>query len=607
MEAAGDDPRIGSIVIDRYRIDEVVSSGAMGVIYRGERVGLGRQVAVKFLHSHIAEHGDFIRRFENEAQTMSRLDHPNCVSVIDYGVEEGPFIVMDFVTGNTLRDVIERGPLSPPRAISIASQVLAGLAHAHERGIIHRDVKPENIMLTDAMGAGDHVRILDFGLAKLRDADQSMSGVVVGTPSYMSPEQASYKKLDVRTDVYSAGVLIFELLAGQKPFYAEEAFEMIRLHLEAPPPAIRDRRPEAEVSEALEASVAAALAKDPEERYPSALAFARALEACGAEGAPASAEGGSVSSRGGPASGAWGADGATAYAEEGSVRAGGGASARAGGKAGPQDALAATVMTPASERELASGAAAQETAGELVVQAPADDADRNNAPPARAPGEAAAEAESADASRAVPAARVQAPRARRGRGWIKLAVLAATGAWIAVGAPGWRASWTNEIGAGARGLVDRVRGGGDDGERDRGAPSVASVEDARALADQGRVGDALRGLHDLRREGHDDAEVFVAMAELYFERDWFDEGLTALSQAIEDDEDYAGREDVTARALEAHARPESRAQARALLHQIGPPALPGVRAAAEDAERAEDEEALRAIAEELEASARRPN
>jgi eukaryotic-like serine/threonine-protein kinase len=240
--APQDDPRIGTVLVDRYQILERLSAGAMGVVYRAERLKLGRVVAVKFLHSAFAFSDDFTRRFDLEARTMSRLDHPHCVSVIDFGVADAPFIVMDFVTGTTLRELVAGGPLPPARALAITRQVLAGLAHAHEKGIVHRDIKPANIMLTQATGTGDHVRILDFGLAKLVDADQSVSSVVVGTPSYMSPEQASAKKVDARADVYATAVVLFELLTGEKPFHHEQALQLIRMHIEKPPPDLAEKR-----------------------------------------------------------------------------------------------------------------------------------------------------------------------------------------------------------------------------------------------------------------------------------------------------------------------------------------------------------------------------
>jgi serine/threonine-protein kinase len=242
-------------------------------------VQLGRIVAVKFLHSAFAASAEFKARFELEARTMSRLDHPHCVSVIDFGIADAPFIVMDHVTGTTLKALIEQGPVPPARALAIARQVLAGLAHAHEKGIIHRDVKPANIMLAQATATGDHVKILDFGLAKLVDAEQSASSMVVGTPSYMSPEQAAARKVDGRTDIYATAVVLFELLTGEKPFVSDQALDLVRMHIEAPPPSLRSLLPEGGFSDALEAVLQRGLAKSPDDRFQTPGEMADALAA----------------------------------------------------------------------------------------------------------------------------------------------------------------------------------------------------------------------------------------------------------------------------------------------------------------------------------------
>ena len=279
MPEPAQDPKIGTILVDRYELLARLSSGGMGVVYRAERLQLGRIVAIKFLHAAFASSTEAIKRFELEARTMSRLDHPNCVSVIDYGVAGAPFIVMDYVTGTTLKELLEDGPVPPARALSIVRQILAGLAHAHEKAIIHRDIKPANIMLTQATGTGDHVKILDFGLAKLIDVEQSASSVIVGTPSYMSPEQAGARKVDARADIYATAVVLFELLTGEKPFFSDQALDLIRMHLEEPPPSLHDRKPDTVFSEELEAAVRRALAKAPGDRFQTPEEFADALEA----------------------------------------------------------------------------------------------------------------------------------------------------------------------------------------------------------------------------------------------------------------------------------------------------------------------------------------
>jgi eukaryotic-like serine/threonine-protein kinase len=282
------DPRVGNVLQGRYRILSKIASGAMGIVYQGERVQLGRPVAVKFLHPWIAAQKAFLSRFENEAKAMSRLAHPHCVSVIDFGIEGAPYLVMDFVTGRTLRDVLLSGPLALPRVFKIASQLLAGLAHAHAQGIVHRDLKPENLILSGEGGLEEHLRILDFGLAKLRDGPAMTAGMAVGTPSYMSPEQSGGSgTVDARTDLYAVGVLLFEIFAGRKPFQSENVGELIFMHRESPPPLLRQVAPGSGYSEALESLLAKALSKLPEDRFQSAGEFAAALAATPeAQGAP---------------------------------------------------------------------------------------------------------------------------------------------------------------------------------------------------------------------------------------------------------------------------------------------------------------------------------
>ncbi len=274
------DPRIGHILQGRYRILSKIASGAMGVVYRGERVQLGRPVAVKFLHPWIAAQKAFLGRFENEARAMSRLAHPHCVSVIDFGVDGAPYLVMEFVTGRTLRDLMQEGPIPVARAMKIVQQLLSGLAHAHAQGIVHRDLKPENLILTAEDGLQDHLRILDFGLAKLRDGPAMTAGLAVGTPSYMSPEQSGGPgDVDARSDLYAVGVLLFEILVGRKPFQSENVGELIYMHRERPPPRLHEAAPEGGYSPALEAAVDRALAKMPQDRFSSAADFAAALAA----------------------------------------------------------------------------------------------------------------------------------------------------------------------------------------------------------------------------------------------------------------------------------------------------------------------------------------
>jgi eukaryotic-like serine/threonine-protein kinase len=274
------DPHVGTVLHDRYLVLERVTEGSMGIVYRGERVGLKRPVAIKFLNEGYAGNEDGVRRFEVEARAMSRLAHPNCVAVTDFGLDQGaPYLVMDFVNGQTLRQILNADTRVPPvRAVSIVRQILAGLIHAHEQGIIHRDIKPENILVTPVVGHGEHVRIVDFGLAKLRDESAITTGrMALGTPGYMSPEQTIGDKVDERADVYGVGIILYELLTGQKPFRAKSAFDVMRMHREVPPPPMETIAPDLVVSPGLTAVVARALEKAREDRFPTAAAFLDAL------------------------------------------------------------------------------------------------------------------------------------------------------------------------------------------------------------------------------------------------------------------------------------------------------------------------------------------
>ncbi len=273
------DPRVGKVLQGRYSILGRIASGGMGSVYRGERLGLGRIVAVKFLHASMARDPHVMKRFEVEARAMSRLAHPNCIAVLDFGVDELPYLVMDYVQGAPLRDAVERGPMVPRRAIKIARQLLSALGHAHAQGIIHRDIKPENIVLEATPGLTDHVRILDFGLAKLMGSDSGLTmGMAVGTPNYMAPEQTREGTVDFRADLYAVGIVLFEMLTGKKPFDSTEIGEVFLKQLGMPAPRLREVKPEARFSAALEAVVLRAMQKAPNDRFPDAEAMSQALE-----------------------------------------------------------------------------------------------------------------------------------------------------------------------------------------------------------------------------------------------------------------------------------------------------------------------------------------
>ncbi len=274
---------VGEVLDGRYRVIEEIGHGAMGIVYRGERIKLGRAVAIKVLHDSLPHELAGRKRFELEARAMAQLEHPHCVAVLDVGLHEGrPYVVMDFVSGTDLRTLIGTGRVEAARAVAMVKQVLSGLAHAHELGIVHRDIKPANLMVGHKTGIGDQVKILDFGLARSLDPDAKRltGGMVLGTPSYMAPEQCRGGTIDGRTDLYAVGILLFELLTGRKPFEspADDPVEVVGMHLHRVPPLLRDIVPDVEWG-ALEGVVARALAKKPEDRYPTAAELAAALGA----------------------------------------------------------------------------------------------------------------------------------------------------------------------------------------------------------------------------------------------------------------------------------------------------------------------------------------
>jgi serine/threonine-protein kinase len=274
------DPLIGAVIDRRWQVLDQLGAGGMGVVYRAERVQLGRQVALKFLHPSVAESKSGVARFEREAKAISRLHHVHCVSILDFGVyRKQPYIVMEFVQGKQLTE-LDPGSVTPHRAVALMRQVLLGLQHAHSRGVIHRDLKLSNIMLVEMTGTEDLVKILDFGLARISGVHEELSldGMMAGTPSYMSPEQAQGKKTDLRTDVYSAGVMLYVLCTGKRPFVASDTRALLYMQANEPPPSPRRLAPGKRISEGLERVILRAMEKRPNDRFQSMSEFLQALD-----------------------------------------------------------------------------------------------------------------------------------------------------------------------------------------------------------------------------------------------------------------------------------------------------------------------------------------
>jgi serine/threonine-protein kinase len=290
---------VDSVIADRYHIVKKLGEGGMGAVYLGEHVKMRRKSAIKVMASSMASDPEAIARFNREAANAARINHPNVCAIYDFG--ETPdgliYLAMEFIEGESLGDVLDKSAVLPPaRAVSILRQTAEALQAAHDLGIVHRDLKPDNIMLSKGRGRADLVKVVDFGIAKAMSGEKGQqvtkTGLVVGTPEYMSPEQLSGDVLDGRSDLYSLALVFYRMLTGTFPFPSESAQEMMIKRLTDDPLPLDAARPGVSHPEALQQVMDRALARMPSDRYLSAVQFAQEAEAAAAgwEGAGASSE-----------------------------------------------------------------------------------------------------------------------------------------------------------------------------------------------------------------------------------------------------------------------------------------------------------------------------
>ncbi len=269
--------------VGNYRVTKLLGEGGMGAVYLGEHPVIGRKVAIKVLHTALAADKDIVARFFNEARAIHLIAHPNIVEILDFGqTPDGqPYFIMEYLTGEALSEIVARGPISPPEVAALADQMCRALGAAHAKGIVHRDLKPHNVQIIEKDGQ-PFVKILDFGVAKILaapDGSQSVktrTGSLMGTPLYMSPEQCKGAGLlDHRTDIYSLGVMIFEMLAGRPPFMAEGIGELFAKHMLEEAPSLLELAPQ--TPPAMAAAIMKSLNKELDDRFPSMEDFRKAL------------------------------------------------------------------------------------------------------------------------------------------------------------------------------------------------------------------------------------------------------------------------------------------------------------------------------------------
>jgi len=294
LQSTGKDIRVGSLVDGRYRLEKVLGTGAMGAVYLATQLAMGRAVAVKVIRPEVLDKVKSVKRFFREASALSAITHPNVVRIFDFGVDaetQSPFLVLELVKGRTLEAVAQKeGPFDERRARSLMLQAARPLAEMHEIGLVHRDLKPDNIMVETLADGSDHLRLLDFGLTKIltshaRGAERlTATGVALGTPAYMSPEQASASDVDGRADLYSLGCILHRLLTGAPPYLGESLMDIMFKHVSAPIPSLPERLSDGRApSEELKKLHTALLAKETSDRPAGAHQVAQILSAVPAQ------------------------------------------------------------------------------------------------------------------------------------------------------------------------------------------------------------------------------------------------------------------------------------------------------------------------------------
>ena len=289
-----DDPLVGAVLAGRYGVKSRIGEGGMGLVYEGLHRDIDKQVAIKVLRDDLSRRPEVVARFRQEAKSASRIGHENIVDISDFGetTRGASYFVMEFLDGEDLANVLGRDvTVDADRACAIVLQCCRALSATHAKGIVHRDIKPENIFLTKRDGVDDFVKIVDFGIAKMSDIETdgapgrklTKTGMIFGTPEYMSPEQAAGKELDHRVDVYALGIILYECLAGSVPFEGDTFMGVLTQHLFAELPPIEEFNPNAKVSRELELVIRKALAKDPDDRYQDTEELAEAIK-CALEG-----------------------------------------------------------------------------------------------------------------------------------------------------------------------------------------------------------------------------------------------------------------------------------------------------------------------------------